>query len=118
MQDAQLNKGYSADQYIETTTETSPRADFTFTRNSSATRVGEDGYIQDVQIIGGELVQNGDFEEIGSELVTNGSFDTDSDWNFIGTANISGGTANFPDTTTSYVIQPNIIPLSVKQYKI
>jgi hypothetical protein len=55
-------------------------ADFTFTRNSSATRVGEDGYIQDVQIIGGELVQNGDFEQIGSELVTNGSFDTDSDW--------------------------------------
>ena len=81
IQDAQLNKGYSADQYIETTTETSPRADFTFTRNSSATRVGEDGYIQDVQIIGGELVQNGDFEEIGSELVTNGDFsDGTNNW--------------------------------------
>ena len=50
IQDAQLNKGYSADQYIETTTETSPRADFTFTRNSSATRVGEDGYIQDIAL--------------------------------------------------------------------
>jgi hypothetical protein len=56
-------------------------ADFDFTRNSSATRVGEDGYIQDVQIIGGELVQNGDFEEIGSELIVNGDFATDSDWN-------------------------------------
>ena len=29
-------------------------ADFTFTRNSSATRVNELGYIEDVQIIGGE----------------------------------------------------------------
>lgn len=118
IQDAQLNKGLTADQYIETTTETSPRADFTFTRNSSATRVGEDGYIQDVQIIGGELVQNGDFEEIGSELITNGSFDTDSDWTLIGTANISGGTANFPDNTSSFVIQTSIIPLSVKLFRI
>ena len=53
-------------------------ADFTFTRNSSATRVNELGYIEDVQIIGGELVSNGDFQEIGSELVTNGSFVTGS----------------------------------------
>jgi hypothetical protein len=94
IQDAQLNKGYSADQYIETTTETSPRADFTFTRNSSATRVGADGYIQDVQIIGGELVQNGDFEEIGSELITNGDFATDSDWSKGAGWTISGGLAN------------------------
>ena len=94
IQDAQLNKGYSADQYVETTDVTSPRADFTFTRNSSATRVGEDGYIQDVQIIGGELTQNGDFEQIGSELVTNGNFATDSDW-VKGTGwTISGGSAN------------------------
>ena len=101
IQDAQLNKGLTTDQYIETTTETSPRADFTFTRNSSATRVGEDGYIQDVQIIGGELVSNGDFEEIGSELITNGSFDTDSDWN-LGTGwTISGGKANCDGTQTS-----------------
>jgi hypothetical protein len=71
-------------------------ADFDFTRNSSATRVGADGYIQDVQIIGGELVQNGDFEEIGSELVVNGSFATDSDWNKGTGWSISGGvsTAN------------------------
>ena len=117
IQDVQLNKGYSAYPYLETTTEAKPSADFTFTRNSSATRVNELGYIEDVQIIGGELVSNGDFEEIGSELVTNGNFDTDSDWNFIGTANISGGTANFPDTTNSFVIQ-SIVPFSVKQYKL
>ena len=55
-------------------------ADFDFTRGSSATRVNEKGLIEDVQILSGELVQNGDFEQIGSELVTNGDFATDSDW--------------------------------------
>ena len=52
-------------------------ADFDFTRGSSATRVNEKGLIEDVQILSGNLVQNGDFKEIGSELVTNGNFDTD-----------------------------------------
>jgi hypothetical protein len=93
-------------------------ADFDFTRNSSATRVGEDGYIQDVQIIGGELVQNGDFEEIGSELVTNGSFATDSNWSFIGDTIIQNGVAEFPTSTSSFLIQPNVVPLSVKTYKL
>ena len=55
-------------------------ADFDFSRGSSATRVNEQGLIEDVQILSGELVQNGDFEQIGSELIVNGSFDTDSNW--------------------------------------
>ncbi len=50
-------------------------ADFDFTRGSSATRVNEKGLIQDVQILSGELVQNGDFEQIGSEEVSNGDFE-------------------------------------------
>ena len=50
-------------------------ADFDFSRGSSATRVNEQGLVEDVQILSGELVQNGDFEQIGSELVTNGNFD-------------------------------------------
>jgi len=49
-------------------------ADFDFSRGSSATRVNEQGLVEDVQILSGELVQNGDFEQIGSELVTNGDF--------------------------------------------
>jgi len=49
-------------------------ADFDFSRGSSATRRNELGYIEDVQIIGGELVSNGDFEEVGSELIVNGDF--------------------------------------------
>ena len=106
--------GFYLDNYI---IEEDISADFNFSRGSSATRVNELGYIEDVQIIGGELVSNGDFEEVGSELVTNGGFDTDSDWSFLGTANISGGTANFPDTTNSFIIQ-SFIPLSVKQYRL
>jgi hypothetical protein len=35
-------------------------ADFDFTRGSSATRVNEKGLIEDVQILSGNLVQNGD----------------------------------------------------------
>jgi hypothetical protein len=55
--------------------------DFDFSRGSDATRVNKDGYIESVQVLSDELVQNGDFEEIGSELVTNGTFDTDlSNW--------------------------------------
>jgi hypothetical protein len=37
--------------------------DFTFTRNSFATRVNEDGLIETVTNLGSELVTNGDFED-------------------------------------------------------
>jgi hypothetical protein len=69
-------------------------ADFDFTRGSSATRVNEQGLIEDVQILSGELVQNGNFEQIGSELVTNGDFATDSDWETQTGWSISNGKAN------------------------
>ena len=63
-----------------------PSADFDFTRGSAATRVTKDGLIENVQILSGELVQNGDFEQIGSELITNGDFATDlSGWTTTGT---------------------------------
>ena len=52
----------------------------TFRRGSSATRVNSQGLIEDVQIIGSDLVQNGDFSQEGSELVTNGDFSTDTNW--------------------------------------
>jgi hypothetical protein len=54
-------------------------ADFDFTRGSSATRVNEQGLIEDVQILSGELV-------------TNGTFDTDIDWSATNsTISISNG---------------------------
>ena len=55
--------------------------DFDFTRNSSATRVNSQGLIEDIQILSGDLVSNGDFSQEGSELITNGDFATDlSGW--------------------------------------
>jgi hypothetical protein len=57
-------------------------------------RVNEQGLVEDVQILSGELVQNGNFEQIGSELVTNGNFETDSDWNKPVGLTISNGVAS------------------------
>jgi hypothetical protein len=49
--------------------------DFDFSRGSDATRVNKDGYIESVQVLSDELVQNGDFEEIGDEININPSAD-------------------------------------------
>ena len=76
-------------------------ADFDFSRGSSATRVNEQGLVEDVQILSGELVQNGDFEQIGSELVTNGNFETDSDWN-LRRAVIENGVGKFQESVGTY----------------
>ena len=55
--------------------------DFTFNRDSSATRVGQNGLIQTVGYFGSELVVNGDFA-------------TDSDWTKGSDWTISGGKGN------------------------
>jgi len=60
--------------------------DFTFNRDSSATRVGQNGLIQTVGFFGNELVVNGDFA-------------TDSDWTKGTGTTISGGNANFVNAT-------------------
>jgi hypothetical protein len=81
IQNAQLEQGYRATPYTETTTSPATNADFSFTRGSAATRVTKDGLIKNVQILSDDLVQNGNFEEIGPEEVTNGDFATDlSGW--------------------------------------
>ena len=72
--------------------------DFDFSRGSDATRVNSQGYIESVQVLSDELVQNGDFEETGSELVTNGGFDTNSDWVTTASVTIENGQANFNST--------------------
>ena len=48
--------------------------DFTFSRNSAATRVNAQGLVENVQILSSNLVQNGNFSEEGAEEVSNGSF--------------------------------------------
>ena len=42
--------------------------DFDFTRNSSATRVNSQGLIEDMQILSGDLVSNGDFHRLVRSL--------------------------------------------------
>ncbi len=90
-------------------------ADFDFTRGSSATRVNEQGLVEDLQILSGELIQNGDFEQIGSELVTNGGFDNDSEWTKGLGWSIADGKATVTNSTTESIYQ-NILDTS-KIYK-
>jgi hypothetical protein len=83
----------------------SPFADFDFTRGTTATRVNEQGLIEDVQILSGELVQNGDF-------------DTDSDW-VKGTGwTISGGKANAVNASNQSLSQSTSSVLLNKKYRI
>ena len=81
--------------------------DFTFSRNSAATRVNAQGLVENVQILSSDLVSNGDFSQEGvqevsngsfsqegSELITNGDFATDTAWAKGTGWSISGGSAN------------------------
>ena len=80
--------------------------DFTFNRDSSATRVGQNGLIQTVGYF-------------GSELVTNGDFATDSDWTKGAGWTIGSGVASSDGTqaATSALYQDCGIVLG-KQYQV
>ena len=105
--------------------------DFTFSRNSAATRVNAQGLVENVQILSGDLVQNGSFSQIGteevsngnfsqegSELVTNGDFTTDSDWNKNSNWSISGNTANCDGTSNGDINQGTTLATAGKSYRI
>ncbi len=111
--------------------------DFQFYRNSAATRVNAQGLVENVQILSGNLVQNGDFSELGSEEISNGSFSqegveliTNGDfsngstgWELnpsSGTAIVSNGKLNFTNSTSSgtQVQQKNRPYVIGKTYKI
>ena len=93
--------------------------EFDFTRGSSATYVGKDGLIKTAGLQDTNLVQNGDFSELGSELITNGDFeDGENNWSFGGDWTLVNGTAEIQTAAVSYLIQSNIIPLTVKKYKL
>ena len=57
-------------------------------------------------------------DALGSELVTNGDFSSNTDWFFIGDTIIQNGVAEFPTSTNSFLIQSNVVALSVKTYKL
>ena len=94
-----------------------PYGDFDFSRNSSATRVNAQGLVEDVQILSGNLVSNGDFSQEGAELVTNGNFATDTDWTKGSGITISGGSANFTGVANANINQ-NAGLVTGKTYKI
>ena len=77
--------------------------DFTFNRDSSATRVGQNGLIQTVGYFGNELVVNGDFA-------------TDTDWNKNANWTISGGKANADGTSSADINQNTNLPTIGKTY--
>ena len=95
-------------------------SDFTFTRNSFATRVNEFGLIETVTNLGSDLVRNGSFDELGLERVVNGDFsDGENDWNFGGDWTLVNGTAEIQSSTQSYLRSDNDrVPLTVKTYKL
>lgn len=76
-------------------------ADFDFSRGSSATRVNEQGLVEDVQILSGELVQNGNFEQIGSEISNDVNFDNPSNWSLTGQSTVSNGKAHIVQNDAS-----------------
>ena len=103
--------------------------DFDFSRNSAATRVNAQGLVENVQILSGDLVSNGDFSQEGvqevsngsfsqegAEEVTNGDFATDSDWTKGSGWTISGGKAN-ASATTGQLYQATTTSVNTK-YKI
>ena len=107
--------------------------DFTFSRNSAATRVNAQGLVENVQILSGDLVQNGSFSEIGAEqvsngsfsqegaeLITNGDFATDSNWNQVGSNgwSIDTGTSTLNFTNASSYVFQGISTVSGKSYKV
>ena len=97
----QLEQNSYATSYIPTNGAAIKNADFQFTRNSSATRTNSQGLIEDMQILSGDLVSNGDFSQEGSELITNGDFATDTNWTKGTGWSISGGAASCDGTQVS-----------------
>jgi hypothetical protein len=83
-------------------------ADFTFTRNSPATRVNSQGLLQNVQILGSNVVTNGDF-------ATNADWTAGDGWSFGGNkASCDGTQTNVTNLiqTISTNIQNQLVKIS------
>ena len=75
--------------------------DFTFLRNTAATRVNAQGLVENVQILSSNKVQNGDFSEEGAEQVSNGSF-SEQGAELITNGDFSNGLTNWSVNGGSY----------------
>lgn len=59
-----------------------------------------------------------DVPVLGSELITNGDFENgESNWSFGGDWTLVNGTAEILTSTNSFLIQSNVVDLSIKTYK-
>jgi|GEM_PF-737171 len=58
-------------------------------------------------------------DDLGSEQVVNGGFDDgENDWDFSGDWELVNGTAEIQSSTNSFLVQSNVVDLSVKTYKL
>ena len=83
-------------------------SDMDVTRETAATRVDENGLVNYAEVL-------------GSEIITNGDFATDSDWTKQTGWSISGGSANYDFTTNSKYLRQTLLSggfVSGKSYRI
>ena len=88
--------------------------DFDFSRNSAATRVNAQGLVENVQILSGDLVSNGDFSQEGAEEVSNGSFSQEGAEE-ITNGDFSDGSANWGNyiTGSSTIVFTDVATLNI-----
>ena len=100
--------------------------DFTFSRNSAATRVNAQGLVENVQILSSNLVSNGNFSQEGvqevsngsfsqegAEEVTNGDFANDTDWSKGSGWSIADGKASCDGNQTSQTTLQSVYNLAL-----
>ena len=87
--------------------------DFTFSRNSAATRVNAQGLVENVQIISDELVSNGDFSQIGTEEVSNGNFSQEGS-ELVTNGDFSNGTTDWtPNASATLSIDTGRLKIAI-----
>ena len=80
--------------------------DFTFNRDSSATRVGQNGLIQEVGYFGNDLVSNGDF--------SNGS----TDWGLGSNWSVANGKASCDGSASNSMSQASTVGIASTTFKV
>ena len=81
-------------------------ADFTFDRGTTATRINKDSLVENVQILGSELVVNGDFATDSNWVVGNG-------WSI----DQGNGKASYDDTVNGFILTDDVLTIG-KKYRV
>ena len=88
--------------------------DFTFSRNSAATRVNAQGLVENVQILSGNLVSNGDFANgTTGWITTNGSITvTNSEATILGNSANGGVYQSIAQAGVTYFIEIEVLSIN------